>query len=97
MKGLSDDEKRELLFGEFYKFVEICSDEIPETDNILLLNGSWFCNYYLYPRKLYRSQNSSVSLENVSKDWLDEKGIRWAISYNYPNFSLNNSKIIRIR
>lgn len=97
MRGLSDDQKREVLFGDFYKFIESCSDQIPETDNILLLNGSPFSNYYLYPRKIYRYPNSSLSLENISKDWLDERGIKWALSYNYTNFSLNESKIIKIR
>lgn len=98
MGGLSNDEKREVRFGDFYKFVENCSEQIPEDDNILLLNAShkWFTNYYLYPRKLYRYPNSSVSLQNISKDWLDEKGIKWAISYE-RKFCLNDSKIIQVR
>jgi len=97
MNGLSDDQKREILFGDFYKFVENCSEQIPENDNVLLLDGfSWHINYYLYPRKLYSYPNSSLSLENISKDWLDEKGIKWAISFNNTKFSLNDSKILKL-
>ena len=96
MNGLNDEEKREIQFGDFYEFVENCSEQIPENENILMLNTSWFTNYYLYPRKLYYYPNASVSLENISKDWLDEKGIKWALSYDYLNFSLNESRIIKL-
>jgi len=36
-------------------------------------------------------------LENISKDWLDEKEIKWIISYNHTIFSLNESIIIEMR
>ena len=105
MGGLSDDEKRAIQFGDFYKFVENCSEQIPENDSILTLNCSWFTNYYLYPRKSYYPPNSSfplgnpyssISLENISKDWLEEKGIKWVLSYDPINFSLNESRIIKL-
>ena len=98
MNGLNDEEKRVIQFGDFYKFVENCSEQIPENENILMLsNYSSPIGYYLYPRKLYRYPNVSVSLENISKDWLDEKGIKWALSHcGYQNFSLNESRIIKL-
>lgn len=98
MDGLSNDQKKEIQFGNYYKFIENCSELIPENDNILLLDRrSWFTHYYLYPRKLYHYPRSSVSLENISKDWLDEKEIKWIISYNHTIFSLNESIIIEMR
>lgn len=93
LDSLSEDKKREILFGDFYKYIENATLQIPEKDNIIILNHDLFVGYYLYPRKIYYSN----SLENISEEWVDKKGIKWVLLYNPEKFNLSDAKIIKIR
>jgi hypothetical protein len=93
--GMSNQEIMEYLDPELFKFVNYFSAEIPENDNIVLLNGSIFTNYHLFPRKVYIYPLAS-SPEEIPSDWLKKKNIKWAISYNSSYFRQEDAGLYKL-
>ncbi len=89
--GLTDEEKREKMFRPLYNFIETCYREIPENARVLLFEKDyphykdyylWMLGYHLYPRKIYRQQRPYASVNEISEEWLREKGIDYIILHN---------------
>lgn len=55
-KSMDDEQKRTLLYGDFYKFIQSCKAQIPENAVVFLVSDSifeyYYGSYYLYPRKV---------------------------------------------
>jgi hypothetical protein len=102
--GLNDEQKRELLIGDFYGFIRACSRTIPEEANILLLtddggSDGLYLSYHLYPRKLFFDgfdpiRKTPTGIDQLDKDWLNRKKIEWII-YRFTR-EVNYSKIVQI-
>lgn len=102
--GLSDDQKRELLIGDFYGFIRACSQTIPEEANILLLTDDaasegLYLSYHLYPRKLFFDSFNPIrqippDMDQLDADWLNRKKIEWII-FRFAQES-NQNKIVKI-
>ena len=98
---LTDEEKREMVEGEFYEFIKRCRELIPEDAHVLLLDNTkhkhGVTSYYLYPRKLYSNPSDVTAIEKVDSDWIKENNITWYINYAPIDFDLNRAEIGRIR
>lgn len=98
---LTDEEKREMVEGEFYEFIKRCRELIPEDAHVLLLDNTkhshGVTSYYLYPRKLYFNPSDVTATEDVDSDWIKENNITWYINYAPANFDLNRAEIGRIK
>jgi len=55
-KGLSDDQRRDRVYGSFYKLMQYCSSKIPENATVFIVINSlsdyYYGSYYLYPRRV---------------------------------------------
>ena len=98
--GLTDEEKREMIEGEFYEFIMRCRRLIPEDAHVLLLDNikhkHGVTSYYLYPRKLYFNPSNDTTIEGVNPDWISANNITWYINYDPINFDLSRAEIERI-
>jgi hypothetical protein len=98
--GLTDEEKRGMVEGEFYEFIRRCRQLIPEDAHVLLLDNTkhkhGVTSYYLYPRKLYFNQSDVTTLDGISHDWIKENNITWYINYAPVNFDLNHAEIGKV-
>ena len=98
--GLTDEEKREMIEGEFYEFIMRCRRLIPEDAHVLLLDNMkhkhGVTSYYLYPRKLYFNPSNDTTIEGVNPDWISANNITWYINYDPINFDLSRAEIERI-
>lgn len=91
LKGFSDEEKREAMFGKFYQFLESCRSKIPLTSKIFLTNPIqfyyFFSSYYLYPRKILIASPDQIingpEIEKIrtqpTREWLLRNGIEYQI------------------
>jgi hypothetical protein len=54
--GLSNDQKRERVYGNFYRLMQYCSTRIPENATVFLvinnISDYYYGSYYLYPRRV---------------------------------------------
>ena len=98
--GLTDEEKREMIEGEFYEFIMRCRRLIPEDAHVLLLDNikhkHGVTSYYLYPRKLYFNPSNDTTIEGVNPDWISANNITWYINYDPINFDLSRAEIERV-
>ena len=98
--GLTDEEKREMIEGEFYEFIMRCRRLIPEDAHVLLLDNikhkHGVTSYYLYPRKLYFNPSNDTTIEGVNPDWISANNITWYINYAPINFDLSRAEIERV-
>lgn len=91
--GISSEEIRERLYGDFYKFMQRCRKEIPENSTAFLITNSlfnyYYATYYLYPRRIlmnsqdepvygFRTKNITV---NLSSEFLEKNNISYIIYY----------------
>jgi hypothetical protein len=91
---MSNQEIMEYLDPDLAKFMEESESQIPENENIVIFNGSFFANYYLYPRKIY-TYPFATSPQGIPEQWLEEKKIKWALSFNSRN-SVEDSRDARL-
>ncbi len=98
--GLTDEEKRGMVEGEFYEFIRRCRLLIPENAHVLLLDNTkhkhGVTSYYLYPRKLYFNQSGFTTIDGINSGWIKENNITWYINYAPVNFELSSAEIGRI-
>lgn len=98
--GLTDEEKREMVEGEFYKFIRRCRQLIPEDAHVLLLDNTkhkhGVTSYYLYPRKLYFNPSEVATIDGINPGWIKENTITWYINYAPVNFDLSHAEIGKI-
>ncbi len=95
--GLTDEEKRGMVEGEFYGFVRRCRQLIPADAHVLLLDNTkhkhGVTSYYLYPRKLYFNPSDITTIDGINLDWIKENNITWYVNYAPVNFDLNHAEI----
>lgn len=95
--GLTDEEKRGMVEGEFYEFIKRCRELIPVDAHVLLLDNTkhkhGVTSYYLYPRKLYFNPSDHTAIKDVDSHWIKENNITWYINYDLANFDLNRAEI----
>lgn len=98
--GLTDEEKRGMVEGGFYRFIRRCRELIPEDAHVLLLDNTkhkhGVTSYYLYPRKLYFNPSDETTIDGVSPDWIRENSITWYINYAPINFDPDRTEIRKI-
>ncbi len=84
-----DEDKRVLLLGDSYVFIQKCRLHIAEDSNILLMTDnpgeSLLLSYHLYPRKIYFYNHKPirqypVSIGALDPEFLEKKKIKWVIS-----------------
>lgn len=55
-RGMDNERRREVVYGNFYRFISACNAQIPENANVLLVTDSlfeyYYVSYYLYPRRV---------------------------------------------
>jgi hypothetical protein len=89
--GLNDDQRREQVYGDFYKLMQQCSGQIPENATAFLVTNRladyYYGAYYLYPRRILigpadkpvdglNLQNMSV---NLTKEFCRKNNISYII------------------
>ena len=98
LSGLNDVQKREVLIGDLYKLIHKSNERIPGESNILLLtdnaNEGLYLSYHLYPRKLFFNNHNPISkippnIDELDKEWLDNKKIDWIIFRFSKTYYLN--------
>jgi hypothetical protein len=87
--GLTDGQKKELLFRDTWLLIDKISRIIPEDSRIFFRTDDFcemfYCAYGLFPRKLYLPDNSELhylpSRDNLALDWewLARKHISWVV------------------
>ena len=79
-KGLSDDQRREQVYGSFYRLMQHCASQIPENATAFLvtnrLSDYYYGSYYLYPRRILIGPADKpvdgLNLQNMSVDLTKE-------------------------
>lgn len=101
--GLNDEQKRELLLGDLYRFIRKCSQYIPENSNILLLtdngNEGLYLSYHLFPRRIFFNNLQKIHevpppIDELDANWLNSKKIEWII-FRFSKKS-NQNKIVEL-
>jgi hypothetical protein len=88
-KGLSDDQRREQVYGNFYKLMQNCASQIPENATAFIatnrLSDYYYGSYYLYPRRILIGPADKpvdgLNLQNMSVDLTKEFCRKYNISY----------------
>ena len=84
-----DEDKRVLLLGDLYVFIQKCRLHIAEDSNILLMTDnpgeSLLLSYHLYPRKVYFYNHKPirqypVGIGDLDYEFLEKKKIKWVVS-----------------
>jgi hypothetical protein len=85
----ADDDKRVLLVGDLYVFIQKCRLYISDDSSILLITDNpgegLLLSYHLYPRKLYfynynPVRQFPVKIKDLDPAYLEQKRIKWIIS-----------------
>lgn len=68
--GLSDQQKREKIFGDVYEFIQFIDKHTTSSNATLVLytpsNIHWHVKYFLYPKKFFVVDNENELKEKLS-------------------------------
>lgn len=103
-RGMSDEQKRERIYGSFYQFVSACNRQIPENSTVFLVTNDpfyyYFGSYYLYPRKvLINSPDKAIDgltsnpPAKLTKEFFKQYNISYIIVPEYKN---GESRIVKV-
>ncbi|MCL5017111.1 MAG: hypothetical protein M1155_00385 [Patescibacteria group bacterium] len=100
--GLSEDEKREKMYPNFYKFVKYCKQKVPEDSTIFVKSTEgylgfhyYYFSYHLYPRRiLINSPDQQIGIYywlNKIKfiptaKWLKSNNVSYIIKFEEHRF-----------